>query len=77
MARSAPKRHILQSFDGLVKSGEMLMVLGKPGSGCSTFLKTVCGELHGILVHKESVIHYNEIPMDRVHEEFKGECVYN
>lgn len=77
LARSAPKRHILQSFDGLVKSGEMLMVLGKPGSGCSTFLKTVCGELHGLLVHKESVIHYNGIPIERMHKEFKGECVYN
>lgn len=77
LARSAPKSHILLNFDGLVRSGEMLMVLGRPGSGCSTFLKSVCGELHGLLVHKESVIHYNGIPMERMHKEFKGECVYN
>jgi energy-coupling factor transporter ATP-binding protein EcfA2 len=32
---------ILRDFDGLVKSGEMLVVLGRPGSGCSTFLKTI------------------------------------
>jgi len=26
---------ILQSFDGVVESGEMLLVLGRPGSGCN------------------------------------------
>jgi ATP-binding cassette, subfamily G (WHITE), member 2, PDR len=31
---------ILRNFDGLVKSGETLIVLGRPGSGCSTLLKT-------------------------------------
>lgn len=34
------KIDILRNFDGLVKSGETLVVLGRPGSGCSTFLKT-------------------------------------
>jgi ATP-binding cassette, subfamily G (WHITE), member 2, PDR len=77
LARSAPKRHILRNFDGLIKSGKMLIVLGRPGSGYSTFLKIVCGELHRLLVHKESVIHYNGIPMERMHKQFKGECVYN
>ncbi|KAL8987359.1 MAG: hypothetical protein Q9177_003420 [Variospora cf. flavescens] len=31
-------RKILTDFTGLVKPGEMLFVLGRPGSGCSTFL---------------------------------------
>lgn len=31
---------ILTDFSGLVKPGEMLFVLGRPGSGCSTFLRT-------------------------------------
>lgn len=33
-------REILTDFTGLVKPGEMLFVLGRPGSGCSTFLRT-------------------------------------
>ena len=38
----APKgRSLLDSFSGIVKPGEMLLVLGRPGSGCSTFLRTV------------------------------------
>lgn len=33
-------RKIIADFVGLVKPGEMLFVLGRPGSGCSTFLRT-------------------------------------
>lgn len=56
--RSPPKK-ILNEFNGLMKSGELLLVLGRPGSGCSTFLKSLCGELHGLSLSKESVIHYD------------------
>ncbi|KFX86808.1 hypothetical protein V490_08828 [Pseudogymnoascus sp. VKM F-3557] len=31
--------NILSDFTGLVRPGEMLFVLGRPGSGCSTFLR--------------------------------------
>jgi ABC-type hemin transport system ATPase subunit len=53
------EKTILNSFDGVVKSGEMLVVLGRPGSGCSTLLKTLMGEHAGLDVKKQSVIHYN------------------
>lgn len=49
---------ILQNFEGLVSSGEMLLVLGKPGSGCTTFLKTLAGHTHGLYVDQSSVINY-------------------
>jgi ABC-type glutathione transport system ATPase component len=46
------KRHpqmktILHSMDGVVKEGEMLLVLGKPGSGATTLLKTIAGQRRG------------------------------
>jgi ATP-binding cassette subfamily G (WHITE) protein 2 (PDR) len=72
-----PHKKILHSFDGLVNSGELLIVLGRPGSGCSTLLKTMTGELHGLDVDKQSVIHYNGIPQDQMMKEFKGEAIYN
>ncbi len=53
------EKKILRDFNGVVKSGEMLVVLGRPGSGCSTFLKTICGELSGLALHEDSIIHYN------------------
>lgn len=56
--RGKTKIQILRDFDGLVKGGEMLVVLGRPGSGCSTLLKTIAGETHGFFVNHESEINY-------------------
>ena len=72
-----PHKKILRNFDGIVKSGEMLIVLGRPGSGCSTFLKTICGELAGLELDKGSTVHYNGIQQADMIKEFKGETVYN
>lgn len=49
---------ILRDFDGVVNSGEMLVILGPPGSGCSTFLKTIAGEMNGIYVEDDSYFNY-------------------
>jgi ABC-type multidrug transport system ATPase subunit len=73
----SPEKQILHNFDGVLKSGELLLVLGRPGSGCSTFLKTLCGELHGLKLGKSSDIQFNGIPMEKMHKEFKGEVLYN
>ena len=54
-----PHKQILNKFDGLLDSGELLIVLGRPGSGCSTFLKSLCGETHGLNIDSGSTIHYN------------------
>lgn len=55
---SRQRINILQNFDGLVRNGEMLVVLGPPGSGCSTFLKTIAGELNGIYVDDGAYFNY-------------------
>ncbi|KAI0449071.1 ATP-binding cassette transporter [Xylaria acuta] len=39
--KPGPSRILLQSMSGVLRGGEMLMVIGKPGSGCTTFLKTL------------------------------------
>lgn len=49
---------ILRDFDGVVHNGEMLVVLGPPGSGCSTLLKTISGEMNGIFVEDASYFNY-------------------
>ncbi|KAF1834047.1 hypothetical protein BDW02DRAFT_353173 [Decorospora gaudefroyi] len=70
------RKQILHRFDGIIRAGELCVVLGRPGSGCSTLLKALTGELHG-LDTDESVIHYNGIPQSRMRKEFRGETVYN
>ena len=72
-----PSKTILRDFDVLMKSGEMLIVLGRPGSGCSTLLKTMTGEMHGLQVDEQSVVHYNGITQQQMMKEFKGEVGYN
>ena len=70
------ERHILHNFNGAVKSGEMLIVLGRPGSGCTTFLKSICGELHGLNKSKDSSITYGGVDQETFKKEFRGEAVY-
>ena len=52
------KIEILRGLDGIVEAGEMLVVLGPPGSGCTTFLKTISGEIHGFSVDEGSHLNY-------------------
>jgi len=75
--KSKPHRRILNQFNGYLASGELLIVLGRPGSGCSTFLKTICGELHGLELENSSEIHYNGVPQKQMMKNFSGEVVYN
>ncbi|KAJ5097422.1 hypothetical protein N7456_008143 [Penicillium angulare] len=75
--KSVPQKQILRNFDGVLKMGELLIVLGRPGSGCSTLLKSLTGQLHGLKVGKESDVQFNGIPMERMYKEFKGEVLYN
>ncbi|KAH8172967.1 ABC-2 type transporter domain-containing protein [Sarocladium implicatum] len=76
LGRKKHKVQILQGLEGLVESGEMLAVLGPPGSGCSTFLKTVSGETHGFHVDKGSSINYQGISAKQMAKDFRGEAIY-
>ena len=60
---SNSKRHeqrlaILRDFEGVVEKGEMLLVLGPPGSGCSTFLKTLSSQTADLEISQETYINY-------------------
>lgn len=74
--RSQPRR-ILQSFDGLLEAGELLLVLGRPGSGCTTFLKTITGHLGGLTMDPNSTIHYEGISFEDMIKHHRGEVAYN
>jgi ABC-type multidrug transport system ATPase subunit len=77
LGMAKPRRiDILRDLDGLVESGDMLVVLGPPGSGCSTFLKTLTGEIHGFEVDSNSYLNYQGIPANEMHKYFRGEAIY-
>ncbi|KAI5478092.1 putative ABC transporter [Pseudohyphozyma bogoriensis] len=68
---------ILRDLDGVVRAGEMLVVLGAPGSGCSTFLKTIAGETNGLHLDEQSYINYQGISAKQMASDFRGEAIYS
>ena len=51
-------------------------MLGRPGSGCSTFLKTIANNRGGYLSVSGNV-HYGSIPASEMEKRYRGEVVYN
>jgi ATP-binding cassette subfamily G (WHITE) protein 2 (SNQ2) len=41
------ERYLLHDFSGVLKPGEAMLVVGRPGSGCTTFMKTLAGITQG------------------------------
>ncbi|UPK93852.1 hypothetical protein LCI18_004787 [Fusarium solani-melongenae] len=76
LANRKRKIQIINEFDGLVESGELLLVLGRPGSGVSTLLKTIAGHTHGLHMEDSSEFNYQGVPWDLMHSNFRGEVVY-
>ena len=56
--RRRSKTTILRDFEGLVDNGQMVLVLGKPGSGCMIFLKVLAGHTHGLSMDEKSMLNY-------------------
>jgi ABC-type multidrug transport system ATPase subunit/ABC-type multidrug transport system permease subunit len=67
---------ILHPMDGLVRAGEMLVVLGPPGSGCSTFLRTITGDTHGYTVGAKTQLNYQGISYKDMTSRYRGEASY-
>ena len=68
--------NILTSFRGLIKPGEMCLVLGKPGSGCSTFLKVIANQRQGY-TNVDGEVLYGPFDSSYFAKRYRGEAVYN
>ncbi|KAI5864255.1 ABC-2 type transporter [Durotheca rogersii] len=75
-AGKPPVRELLTNFNGCVRPGEMLLVLGRPGSGCTTFLKTFCNQRSGFQDVVGDVT-YGGVDAKRMAKDFRGEIIYN
>ncbi|KAF5667190.1 atpase [Fusarium heterosporum] len=67
---------ILRNVDGLVEAGEMLCVLGPPGSGCSTLLRSIAGETHGFHLGDNTILNYQGIRPSQMKKAYRGEAIY-
>lgn len=66
---------LLDNMKGVVKPGEMVLVLGRPGSGCTTFLKSIANQRYGYTGVSGEVL-YGPWTAEEF-KQYRGEAVYN
>ena len=67
---------ILKNFRGVAKPGEMVLILGRPGSGCTTFLKVIANQRFGYTSIDGEVL-YGPYDSKTFAKYYRGEAVYN
>ena len=70
------ERYLIKDFTGLVKPGEMMLVVGRPGSGCTTFLKALSG-LHSGYAGVDGEIHYGTMNDVKSLHPYKADVIFN
>lgn len=74
-AKSRPLKTIIDNSSGCVKPGEMLLVLGRPGAGCTSLLNVLSNNRIGY----EGVtgdVFYGNMPAKEA-EQFRGQIIMN
>ncbi|RAL09122.1 putative ABC multidrug transporter [Aspergillus homomorphus CBS 101889] len=69
-------RQLIRDFSGVVRSSEMMLVLGRPGAGCSTFLKTIAGD-HASYLGVTGSIDYSGLSLKEVKTHYRGQVAYS
>ncbi|ROV95974.1 hypothetical protein VMCG_07971 [Cytospora schulzeri] len=69
-------RTLINDFSGVVRDGEMMLVLGRPGSGCSTFLKAIANNRESY-ASVTGDVSYGGISASEQKNHFRGEVTYN
>lgn len=71
-----PVRTIIDDFTGCLKPGEMCLVLGKPGSGCTTFLKVMANQRSGY-EDVQGEVTYGGTDHETMEKKYRGDIIYN
>lgn len=74
--RKPPTRPLIRDFTGAVRDKEIMLVLGRPGSGCTTFLKAIAND-RSSFAGVEGEVNYGGIPAEEQAKYFRGEVNYN
>ena len=75
-AGKPPVRTIIDDFSGCIRPGEMILVLGRPGAGCSTFLKIIGNQRFGFEKITGDVT-YGGTDAEEMHKQYRSEVLYN
>ena len=71
----APLKTIIDKSHGCVKPGEMLLVLGRPGSGCTTLLNMLSNKRRGY-ANVSGDVHYGSMTAKEA-QQYRGQIVMN
>ncbi|KAN0063705.1 ATP-binding cassette transporter snq2 [Thecaphora frezii] len=75
----APKNmgstELMRAQSGVLKPGEMLLVLGRPGAGCSTALRAITSSNHSNVSVNGKIL-YGGFTPDEISRKFRGEVVF-
>lgn len=78
-APSQPKtitRTIIHPMNGFCRDGEMILVLGRPGAGCSTLLRVLANDRKNYKSVSGTVT-YGPFSADEIDKHHRGEVLYN
>ena len=70
-----PLKTILDNSHGCVRPGEMLLVLGRPGSGCTSLLKILANRRQGY-AHVEGDVSFGSLNAKEA-EQYRGQIIMN
>ncbi|KAJ5764734.1 ABC-2 type transporter-domain-containing protein [Penicillium odoratum] len=73
---SSLTRDLIHDISGTVNAGEMMLVLGRPGAGCSTFLKSIAND-RASYAAVQGEVHYGLLSAEQQGKYYRGEVVYN
>ena len=71
-----PVKTILRDLEGCVKPGEMLLVLGRPGAGCTSFLKALASYRDGFRSIDGTIL-YEGLDHKAIDGPLRGDVVYS
>ncbi|GAA5854013.1 hypothetical protein JCM8547_008193 [Rhodosporidiobolus lusitaniae] len=69
------KRPLISNVSGVLPSGELMLVLGRPGSGCSTLLRAIANQRDSF-AQVDGELHYGKLDAEQA-KAFSGEIVFN
>jgi len=69
-------RDLIHDVSGVVPAGELLLVLGTPGAGCSTTLRAISSNTESF-VRVDGDVNYSTISSLEVQKHYRSEVVFN
>lgn len=73
---SSNRVDILKPMDGCLQPKELCVVLGRPGAGCSTFLRTIAAQTYGFKLDPNTKISYSGLSQQEIAKTYRGDVTY-